>query len=361
LKTAAPSLDAAIADSDVGRVGVKSLAFVLAHHRNLMLGFTAAVAAAAMTTAGPSAPVQMVILAVAVVCVGLPHGALDHLVGRQLLQPLFPRMWWIVFGGTYVALGLAVAVIWILVPPLALAGFLLLSAAHFGWDDPSWIPTNRGLWSALERFSVGALPIVLPMVAFPGDVATVFGWLMPKTSQIAASTVAISGWIAVIAVTPIAAFRALRLAGGGAAHQAAAAELAAIAVLHVVAPPLIAFLVYFCGWHSIRHALELSHQLAPGRPAIGLRLFVRRALPMTALAVLAAVIVAPVVGATALDMTEVLATLIFIGLSVLTVPHMATMALGRRLETAPPGPAGRKVALGLLNRAEGRSHDRRMT
>jgi Brp/Blh family beta-carotene 15,15'-monooxygenase len=203
------------------------------------------------------------------------------------------------------------------------------------------------------------MPIALPMAAYPGDVALVFGWLMPEASGVAVATVAASGWTVVLALGPLAAYRALRLARGGAAHQAAAAELAAIAVLHVVAPPLIAFLVYFCGWHSMRHALELAHQLAPGRPSTGLRLFIRRALPMTALAVVAAVIAAPMVGAVSLELTEVLATLVFVGLSVLTVPHMVTMALGRRLETAPPGPAGRKAALGLLTLTQGRSHDRR--
>jgi hypothetical protein len=129
----------------------------------------------------------------------------------------------------------------------------------------------------------------------------------------------------------------------------------------VVAPPLIAFLVYFCGWHSIRHALELSHQLAPGRPAHGLRLFIRRAVPMTALAVVAAVLVAPIVAAASFDLTEVLATLIFVGLSVLTVPHMVTMALSRRLEPAPPGPAGRNPLAGLLSSRGGRTNNRRTT
>ena len=40
-----------------------------------------------------------------------------------------------------------------------------------------------------------------------------------------------------------------------------APRLAAIATLHVVAPPLIAFLTYFCGWHSVRHLLDLGADL----------------------------------------------------------------------------------------------------
>ena len=115
---------------------------------------------------------------------------------------------------------------------------------------------------------------------------------------------------------------------------AAAAELAAIVALHVVAPPLIAFLTYFCGWHSIRHALELADDLEPGRLGDGLRRFVREAAPMTLTTVAAALLASVALVLTDIELDSLLASIIFIGLSVLTVPHMAMMALARAADSS---------------------------
>ena len=63
--------------------------------------------------------------------VGLPHGALDHLCsgptisGRNLL----------IFMGNFILKGLALGLIWIFLPDLALLVFILYSAWHFGQAD----------------------------------------------------------------------------------------------------------------------------------------------------------------------------------------------------------------------------------
>jgi Brp/Blh family beta-carotene 15,15'-monooxygenase len=146
---------------------------------------------------------------------------------------------------------------------------------------------------------------------------------------------AVAGCVAAV-VLPITALRMLRLFFSGPSGGAAAAEIAAIAALHVVAPPLIAFLTYFCGWHSMRHAFELADGLAPGRLSVGLRRFARTAAPLTATAVIAAVAAAAVLRATGLQPIAVMTTVIFVGLSVLTVPHMAVMAMARAQRRTPP-------------------------
>jgi hypothetical protein len=79
----------------------------------------------------------------------------------------------------------------------------------------------------------------------------------------------------------------------------------------------------------MRHALELANGLAPGCLSAGLRRFARTAAPLTATALIAAVIVAAVLRTTGLQPTAIMTTVIFVGLSVLTVPHMAVMAMAR--------------------------------
>jgi Brp/Blh family beta-carotene 15,15'-monooxygenase len=294
-----------------------------------MLGITAGVVAYAATAGAPGTTVQLALLAAAVAVVGLPHGALDHLSARRVFEPKLGRTWWVGFGAIYLALAASMAALWVAAPLPALCLFLTLSALHFGWDDPFWIDVSERWWTVLERFSVGALPIVLPAWIHPREVTTIFSWLMPQRILLDPDVVAaVAGCVAAV-VLPITASRVFRLVFSSPSGNAAAAELVAIATLHVVAPPLIAFLTYFCGWHSIRHALELADGLAPGRLSVGLRRFARTAAPLTATAAIAAVAAAAILRTTNLPPAEVMTTVIFVGLSVLTVPHMAVMALTR--------------------------------
>ena len=307
----------------------RRLLLALTEHRNVMLGVTAGVIVFALTVGPPNPTVQLVVLAAAVAIVGLPHGALDHLVARQLFAPVLGSRWWMVFGLLYVGLAGLMLSIWLAFPLAALVVFLSLSALHFGWDDPLWVRRSSGLWDAVEHTCVGALPIVLPTWLHAAEVTVIFGWMMPAIRPLDPGVVEAIAACAASVVLPVAGLRLFRLLMGRRTAPAASAELAAIVTLHVVAPPLIAFLTYFCGWHSIRHALELADDLEPGRPADGLRRFVREAAPMTLTTVAAALLASAVLVLTDIQLDSLLASTIFIGLSVLTVPHMAMMALAR--------------------------------
>jgi Brp/Blh family beta-carotene 15,15'-monooxygenase len=306
----------------------------LNEHRSLMLGVTAGVIAYALAVGSPNPTVQLVILATAVAIVGLPHGALDHLVARQLFAPVLGRRWWVVFGLLYVGLAGTMASIWLAFPLAALVIFLALSALHFGWDDPLWVRRSNTLWDAVEHTCVGALPIVLPTWLHAAEVTVIFGWMMPAARPLDPAIVGAIAACAASVVLPIAGLRFFRLLLGRPTAPAAAAELAAIVTLHAVAPPLVAFLTYFCGWHSIRHALELADDLAPGRLGDGLRRFVREAVPMTSTTVAAALLASAALLLTDIELDSLLASIIFIGLSVLTVPHMAMMALARAADSS---------------------------
>jgi Brp/Blh family beta-carotene 15,15'-monooxygenase len=306
------------------------LAAALTGHRALMLGVTAGVVAYAATAGVAGTTAQLAILATAVAVVGLPHGALDHLVAHRVFAPRFRRRWRGAFVATYLALASLMAGVWFVTPVAALVLFLLLSALHFGWDDPAWTRLAGRGWDALERIAVGALPIVLPTWLHASEVTVIFGWLMPTAGELDPGIVASIAGLAASLVLPVAALRMLRLLSFPRAAPAAAAELVALVALHVIAPPLIAFLTFFCGWHSLRHALELADDLAPGDIPRGFALFVRRALPLTLVSIVGLASTSYVLYLADVRVDALLASVIFIGLSVLTVPHMAMIALARR-------------------------------
>ncbi len=99
----------------------------------LCASITTALALGARLQPGPGAQIAVLVLAVSIF--GVPHGALDLLVGRRWLAPQLGPRWWLPFHANYLALVAAVVLAWIHAPTATLAGFLTASAIHFGLGD----------------------------------------------------------------------------------------------------------------------------------------------------------------------------------------------------------------------------------
>ena len=269
-----------------------------------------AVAAASVVLPAPPLLVQLCVLAPLVAVFGLPHGAYDGTIAEGLLRPRFGRGWPAVFGVGYLGLAAVVLVLWWAAPVVGLAAFLAYSAVHFGLEDAEGDPAA----TRPDVLARGALPIAAPAVFHAGDVATVFGWLLPMTHPVAPSLVrAIAAPVVAVAVTVLA--RRPRSIG---------AMLPIVAVL-LAAPPLVGFAVYFCLWHSVRHASTLAAQIDARHAGRAWATFARRAAPATALTAAAAAAAGLVLARTG-RFGPAAATAIFVTLAALTVPHMALAA-----------------------------------
>ncbi|GJG89582.1 hypothetical protein tb265_47630 [Gemmatimonadetes bacterium T265] len=312
----------------------------------------------------PSLAVQVAALVVAVAVFGVPHGALDALVGRRWLAPQLGRRWWAPFYIGYVLLAAVVVAGWVYVPVVTLAAFLAASAVHFGLGDVDPPGARSGLaWA--EILVRGAAPIAVPSLAHADAVRQAFGWVAPGASMPAlAVIVAGCAWCARWLVLPGCALFAgahLRAAAGdgawhadatatarAVAHRSAAVECLVVPAVAAVLPPLLAFLVYFCLLHSARHALELAAVLDPRRPGRAWTCFVGAALPATAatLALASAAWVGlsrtsrPHTGA------AVAVQVLFAGLAALTAPHMLLTAMAGELGRRPAASSGRAQSRG---------------
>lgn len=71
---------------------------------------------------------EYIFFALVLVTIGIPHGAIDHL----LLSPNINTKGLFKFLAKYISIILIYLVLWIYLPLLALAAFLLMSAYHFG-------------------------------------------------------------------------------------------------------------------------------------------------------------------------------------------------------------------------------------
>lgn len=298
-------------------------------HARLAVAATALALAAAVIFS-PSALVQLPLLAAGVAVFGIPHGALDHLLGRRLLLPRFGRWWIPVFLAAYLGLCLAVILAWSWRPAAALAGFLLLSAVHFGLGDVRRELSGRALYF-LEVLTRGALPLTLPLLAHSKEVAVLFGWLVgPAVAPTPATVFGLAQGAALVLAPAFLWTLGHHLRGLAserrALHRGVLVELAAIGAVGVLAPPLISFLVYFCVWHSLRHTLETASELHPAGFRRALPLFAMLAAPLTAVTLVLAVAAWAILRTSGMAADPATVQVLFIGLAALTVPHMALCA-----------------------------------
>ncbi|KAB2638771.1 MAG: ATP-binding protein [Verrucomicrobia bacterium] len=245
----------------------------------------------------------LILLATLILLLGVPHGALDTIFAYKLYD-LRKLADWILFTLIYLLLAALVVAIWWWAPMVFLILFLLISAAHFSGDPEQGTPL-------LTRILYGGSILVLPALLHSGEMGRLFGFLVGTNP--AAS---LMPWITLLAWIwlPCAVLSVILLAWS---NGLGALEIGAVLVLSVVAPPLLAFTLFFCGMHSARHILRtIDYSGNFSRSLLAISAF----LPMIGVLVIS-------VGAWEFlkekSLDERIVQIVFVGLAALTVPHMA--------------------------------------
>jgi Brp/Blh family beta-carotene 15,15'-monooxygenase len=291
----------------------------------------------------PPLSVQLVPLVASVVLFGLPHGAVDHLALARTTGRSASRTHQLRVGALYALLGGAYAVVWFLAPVVAAVGFVLLTWAHWGQGDVYPLvalldgehPRSR-LQRALTATVRGALPMAVPLVAFPGQYERVLGWFV---APFGASTDAVAWLFAadarlavaggVGAVTALALANGYRAGGASTAWLVDVAETLGLWVFFLLVPPILAVGAYFSAWHALRHVARLLGvdndavaALDRGSVAGALKEFAMDAAPLTAVSLVGVAGLAALVPATPTGLPG-LVGLYLVAIAVLTLPHVA--------------------------------------
>jgi Brp/Blh family beta-carotene 15,15'-monooxygenase len=214
--------------------------------------------------------------------IGVPHGAVDHLVPEWLLGRRLP--WPQAAAGLLAYVAIAAGFFGLLrVAPLPSAVvFLAVSAAHFGAGDVEFHALRSGATPRYRRLAVAAfgLPTVaLPIAVHAEQVEPVLIALAPRLGTLVTPEVRAALLVATLLAAAITGWRAL-----SAGDPRAARDLAVLVVVFAVAPPLAAFAVYFGFWHAARHVARLlsldprnAHDLGNDRLGPPLQRFARLA------------------------------------------------------------------------------------
>lgn len=266
-----------------------------------------------------------VIVALIALAVGIPHGALDHLV--TLPRTSAAKM--AAFILVYIAVAIAAVVALLTWNVIGFIGVVVMSAVHFGIGDAAFIseinrrsvdrkPFQKYLYAA----AAGTLPVVIPLVNEKSNTALekvnpqLLDWHQGLNNDLMLWT---------MVLTAIVLLRLVQKRRDG-----EAIDLVLLYLLAVTAPPLVAFAVYFGCWHALRHTARLTLTLPSSQAALAegniQRAFIKAVLPGTPALIGTFVVAAAIVifRGDSLDDQFLWVTLVVVW--ALTVPHMAVTA-----------------------------------
>jgi beta-carotene 15,15'-dioxygenase len=265
-----------------------------------------------------------VVIAVIALAIGIPHGALDHLVTLPKAQP--KKM--AIFIVVYVAVAV-LAVIGIL--QFNTIGFIIvlfMSAIHFGIGDAAFISEidrrttpERKLNRWFYIPAAGFTPVFIPLVNSESTEALasvnpdLINWHQGFDSQI------------LFAVTTFALAAILVMIIGKRNREAL--DLTLLLLLAHLAPPLIAFAVYFGCWHAMRHTARLTLSLPKCIQSLNLGLN-RKAFSSAVIpglpALVGTFVVAGIMAFSGRDFSDEFFWMALVVVWALTVPHMVVTA-----------------------------------
>jgi Brp/Blh family beta-carotene 15,15'-monooxygenase len=273
---------------------------------------------------GESSMQWQVVIAITALAIGIPHGALDHLVTLPKSRPLVMAG----FIAVYVLIAI-VAVIAII--EFNVVGFifvLVMSAVHFGIGDAAFIseldrrqPVAVRLPRAIYALSSGSIPVLIPLVNSASTDAlaqvnpSLIDWHQGYDQEIL--TVVIT--IACISIARLIVRKRIR----------EAVDIGLLLALALLTPPLIAFALYFGCWHAMRHTARLTLSLESSQRAYesgNIRSAFLKAVIPGIPALVGTFLIAAILAIGGQEFSDDFFWMALVVVWALTVPHMAVTA-----------------------------------
>jgi len=245
----------------------------------------------------------------AVLVIGLPHGAFDGAIAAHLgfmKRPYFLTRFLLL----YILMVLSVIFLWLAFPAGSLILFILISTLHFGFGDAR---AKSGWFRWVQVLAHGAVVVVGISQFHKLEVEKIFNYLTGYDTTVV--------WISIDAISIVLVF--VFVIYGWQAFldkrwRLGFIELNLLLLVFACSPPLIGFAIYFCCIHSMRHFLVLWRSL---HSALRRNDLYFQAVMFTVLSWIIGGVsywwcIDQMSGETAL------LRVVFIGLAALTVPHM---------------------------------------
>ena len=257
-----------------------------------------------------------------ILMIGVSHGSLDHIKGKKLLE-LFNIKKTYLFYLTYTLIALGIICTWILFPSITLILFLIVASYHFGKEDTEFLVIDKSYLTEIFYFLKGFLIILAPLYFHFDDTIEIFKLLLID-NEIFYSTLSLIETNKIIEIgiffsTLSSIF--LFLNKFELKKFSIFLDYFSIIILNYYLSPLIAFTIYFCFLHSIRHSISLAIDLDSDNLLNGFKIFVKKAIPLTILTGVFCIISLYLLN-NGNNLDGSVLKVIFIGLASLTFPHI---------------------------------------
>jgi len=257
-----------------------------------------------------------------ILTIGVSHGSLDHIKGRKLLNILkFKNI--IVFYLIYIIIALTIIILWILTPAISLIIFLIIASFHFGKEDTQFLINENSYFNQFLFFLKGSLIILSPMYFHFNETISIFKLLLIEnetfysrlgfieSNKILYIGIVLSSLSSIILFIKNFELKKITIF----------LDYFSILILNYYFPPLLAFTIYFCFLHSIRHSITLMFELDENSLSKGFKIFLLKSIPLTILTSILCIISIYFLNNN-YHLDSSILKVIFIGLASLTFPHI---------------------------------------
>ena len=241
--------------------------------------------------------------------IGVSHGALDHEKGKKIIK-LFKLKKIELFYLAYVSLSLIIILLWSIAPIITLIIFLIVASYHFGKEDSVFGKIKYNHFSNILFFFKGSIIVLAPLYFSQEQTFEIFKILNVNIKTINQDFL--------LALILLSLFSNFLLKKNILIHSI---DTLSIIIINWAFSPLVAFTIYFCFLHSIRHSFSLIYEINKNNFKKGSNLFIKKALPLTMLTGLLFLISLYLLNNYFLLNSAIL-KVIFIGLASLTFPHI---------------------------------------
>ena len=257
-----------------------------------------------------------------ILSIGVSHGSLDNLKGRKLFL-IFGINNFFVFYLSYILISLIVIILWIIIPSISLVVFLLVASHHFGKEDTQFLIIENSYYNHLLFFLKGSLIIFAPMYFHFDETISIFKSLLIdnetffeslnliETNKILLYGIIVSTLSSILLFTKNFELKKFTIFF----------DYFSILIINYYFSPLVAFTLYFCFLHSVRHSISLISELDENSIANGLKIFIKKALQLTILTATFCFLSLYLLNNT-YNFDGSILKIIFIGLASLTFPHI---------------------------------------
>ncbi len=251
-----------------------------------------------------------------ILIIGISHGALDNIKGAKLLN-LFGYRSMYLFYSSYIFISLLIIFSWLILPNLVLLFFLIVAAYHFGKEDTIFKLKKNLVLKEVLFFLKGSPVIIAPLLFQRESTNEIFSTLNFYIFQNS-----LFDDIFLIIFLVLSLFSSVYLSIGKSIEfkNVMILDYFSVIILNLFLNPILAFTLYFCFLHSVRHSFSLINEMDRSFKK-GLKKFIIKAVPLTLVTVLVFLISIYFLN-NLYEIDEAIYKVIFIGLASLTFPHI---------------------------------------